>query len=609
VVIPLQPGDCWTYGDEPSRWYDLEDERLTRYSYDALNRRVSQTVTISGVGSQSTRYVLDGMNVAEEHRGSVTLRFVHGFGVDEHVLMDNAGTRHYYVQDRLGSVVGLTDSAGGLVEAYLYQPYGELTVIQGGANGVIDWGSDDVMRNGWGGFEHPSQVLNPYYYTGQPYDASTGLYYYRARYYDPAEGRFLTRDPIGVWGDAGNLGNAYAYVALDPLNLRDPSGMWIETAWDFASIGFGIHSLSESIKNREWGWAVLDGIGIVIDGAAAVLPFIPAFGSSSVRGLRYVAKYWDDIARQGQRLAEDVSRRLDDIGERLGRWWDNLFGACRRTCDDLLNLRGVGGADEFADAARRVNVAPAPKLRPTCFNSFLATTLVGMADNSTKSIEWIQEGDWVWAIDPETGARGPREVVGLIRGNGVKDLVTFTVNGDRLTATSGHPFWVNGRGWVDAGDVRVGDSFLQADGGASVVEAVEAYSLWTTAYNFEVEGLHTYLVEVDGEGVVVHNCKLVGHRVPGIDPKVAAQVDETIERAASGSKRFKEDGKVFKDHDLDLDPMGQRNRGYFTEWTVAPAGADRGLHRIIIGGNPSAPDAIWYWNHGKGAGAFARIWP
>jgi YD repeat-containing protein len=142
-IIPLQPPeDCWTYDlwDEPSRWYDLEDER-TRYSYDALNRRVSQTVTISGVASQSTRYVLDGMNVAEEHRGSVTLRFVHGFGVDEHVLMDNAGTRHYYVQDRLGSVVGLTDGAGGLVEAYLYQPYGELTVIQGGASGVVDWGA------------------------------------------------------------------------------------------------------------------------------------------------------------------------------------------------------------------------------------------------------------------------------------------------------------------------------------------------------------------------------------------------------------------------------------------------------------------------------------
>jgi hypothetical protein len=132
------------------------------------------------------------------------------------------------------------------------------------------------------------------------------------------------------------------------------------------------------------------------------------------------------------------------------------------------------------------------------------------ADITTKPIEWVQEGDWVWAIDPITGERGPREVVGLIRGNGVKDLVTFTVNGDTLTATSGHPFWVNGRGWVDAGDVRVGDSFLQSDGGVSVVEAVESYSLWTTAYNFEVADLHTYLVEVDGEGVVVHNSGACG---------------------------------------------------------------------------------------------------
>jgi hypothetical protein len=140
--------------------------------------------------------------------------------------------------------------------------------------------------------------------------------------------------------------------------------------------------------------------------------------------------------------------------------------------------------------------------------AFVLAFLHGAAASDDAKPNGIQEGDWVWAIDPITGERGPREVVGLIRGNGVKDLVAFTVNGDSLTATSGHPFWVNGRGWVDAGDVRVGDSFLQSDGGVSVVEAVESYSLWTTAYNFEVQDLHTYLVEVDGEGVVVHNCKI-----------------------------------------------------------------------------------------------------
>ncbi len=103
----------------------------------------------------------------------------------------------FYHQDGLGTVTDLTDSAGVTAKSYSYDAYGNI-------------------------LESPGTVEQPYTYTGRELDSETGLYYYRARYYDAGTGRFLQNDPIGFRG--GDL-NLYRYVVNNPLNFRDPVGL------------------------------------------------------------------------------------------------------------------------------------------------------------------------------------------------------------------------------------------------------------------------------------------------------------------------------------------------------------------------------------------------
>ncbi len=173
------------------------------YRYDGLGRRIEKIAN-----GQTRRYVYDGEDILLEYDGNNVLqaRYTHGPGIDEPIAVTKGSSTYFYHQDGLGSVTDLTDSVGATAKSYSYDAYGNV-------------------------LESPGTVDQPYTYTGREFDAESGLYYYRARHYDPTTGRFLQQDP----GTAGinsarlprhplDLVSQYAYASDNPIQLIDPFG-------------------------------------------------------------------------------------------------------------------------------------------------------------------------------------------------------------------------------------------------------------------------------------------------------------------------------------------------------------------------------------------------
>ncbi len=178
----------------------LENGTQVAYRYNGdglLYERTEQGTTI--------RYYYDGVNMIAE--GTVTptgvnfkARYVRGQGLA--YRMDAGGNKHYYLQNGHGDIVGLADSAGNVVNRYSYDI----------------WGNP---------LTESEQVEQPFRYSGEYWDASTGLQYLRARWYDPSVGRFMNEDTYE--GDITNplTLNLYTYVGNNPLKYIDPTGnMW-----------------------------------------------------------------------------------------------------------------------------------------------------------------------------------------------------------------------------------------------------------------------------------------------------------------------------------------------------------------------------------------------
>ena len=173
------------------------------YRHDGLGRRIEKVAN-----GQTTRYIYDGEDILLEYDGSNVLqaRYTHGPGIDEPIAVTKGGSTFFYHQDGSGTVTDLTDATGGTAKSYAYDAYGNILE----SSGAVD---------------------QPYTYTGREFDSESGLYYYRARYYDPTTGRFLQQDPGSAGANAArlprhplDLAAQYVYANDNPIRLIDPLG-------------------------------------------------------------------------------------------------------------------------------------------------------------------------------------------------------------------------------------------------------------------------------------------------------------------------------------------------------------------------------------------------
>jgi RHS repeat-associated protein len=230
----------------------LADGTSATYKYDALGRRIEKNI-----GGAITRYVYDGGTILLEQDGSgaTVARYTHSLRVDEPLIMDRGGQSYYFLADGAGSVVALADGSRAIAQSYSYDSFGRMQAA-------------------------PGAIVNPFTYTGREFDPESGLYFYRARFYDADTGRFLQKDPLSIAnllfqrgsGTAGakatldadlrspDLGHAYAYAGNNPVNRADPSGLapstgnWFSNWCDYIAGQLWFKRLVTVVTNFFWGF-------------------------------------------------------------------------------------------------------------------------------------------------------------------------------------------------------------------------------------------------------------------------------------------------------------------------------------------------------------------
>lgn len=257
------------------------------FTYDSFGRRIGKTINGS-----TTEFVYDGYNAVQEKTGGTPSANMLTGDLDQvFTRSDSSGTKHF-LTDAIGSTLGLTDAAGNQSVQYTYDPFGNTTSTGGTSS-------------------------NSSQYTGREND-STGLYYYRARYYSATLQRFISEDPAGF--AAGDL-NLYAYVANNPIDWRDPLGLDRGDSWlDKLQLGLDIAGFIPGVGdvldlvNGGISLARGDYLGAGLSLAAAIPIIGAAAGASRVaRNGAVVEGIYEFTAKSGKKYvgqSGNIPRRL-----------------------------------------------------------------------------------------------------------------------------------------------------------------------------------------------------------------------------------------------------------------------------------------------------------
>ena len=429
-------------------------------SADILCEDVSSTASINEDGTNSNEtlqkyikklYIIDG-------HGSVT------------ALAENQETEN--------QASGNVQTYNVITDTYVYDAYGNL---------LKQTGTTD----------------NDYLYTGEQYNAATGLYYLRARYMNPETGTFTSMDSY-----AGTLDNPvslhkYLYANANPVMYTDPSGYFSLAE---CSVVQGIQSTLNSVivpyfnikKIMSWAnlavtiYDVAQQVRLILSGEANIFGLVVAIAKGMIT----------------QTLINCAAKAV--LGEAAAAVL-KIVGVAQDTASFIEAVKS-GDPEQIIVESLRLAVSLFT-LKCQCFTG---ETLVSTEDGDRR-IDDIEVGDYVWAYNTETGERELKEV--LATPITQTDILIHVIasDGEEIETTMFHPFYVvdeededpSGR-WVAASNLVNGDVFLMEDGQRVYVEKVwvEKLAEEINVYNLEIEELHTYFV---AGGVLVHNdCEIIG---------------------------------------------------------------------------------------------------
>ena len=259
---------------------------LATYVYDALGRRIQKTIAdlSEGLGgltgdilAGTTDYLYDGQQIIQERTDAEptiwTKVYFWGQYIDELMFFAVAGesapTTYRVLSDLLYRSVAIVTTSNVVTEAYDTDAYGN-TLCYSGPGTDDEWFTDDDATT--------NNPINTTIFTGRQYDPESQIYYYRARYYVPQLGRFLSRDPLGsplMMGDVAEpFGSAelsqgpnlYWYVKDNPINRVDPLG----TSW-MSAIEAGIATAFHGCESLKCKDACLKCCGAAVTSETAII--------------------------------------------------------------------------------------------------------------------------------------------------------------------------------------------------------------------------------------------------------------------------------------------------------------------------------------------------
>ena len=192
------------------------------YVYDGLNRRIQKTISngglTGGISNGTTNYLYDDQQIVTERDedGNWLKANFWGQYIDELLFFavptETVPTTYRVLSDLLYRSTAIVTTSNVITEAYDCDAYGNTLCYSGPGTDGLWFTDDDVQTN---------NPINTTIFTGRQYDPESQIYYYRARYYSPSIGRFISRDPLGAFAGL----NLLAYVRNNPTSRVDPLGL------------------------------------------------------------------------------------------------------------------------------------------------------------------------------------------------------------------------------------------------------------------------------------------------------------------------------------------------------------------------------------------------